>query len=110
MQTLRQRIEAVFRGETPDAMVWFGDLTYWYDAHAKIGDLPEKWQGKRGISFSHRQMNIGEYVPGCSRCGSCNSGKQAIAYRRIRRSAGAGNYYGLLCIFKTQADYTIPFD
>lgn len=65
MQTLRQRIEAVFRGETPDAMVWFGDLTYWYDAHAKIGDLPEKWQGKRGISFSHRQMNIGEYVPGC---------------------------------------------
>ena len=63
--TLRQRIEAVFRGEKPDAMVWFGDLTYWYGSHSKIGDLPERWRGPGGIERLHRELNVGEYVPGC---------------------------------------------
>ena len=63
--TLRQRIEAVFRGERPDKMVWYGDLTYWHGAHAKIGDLPEKWRGVSGRSRMHRDLGIGEYVPGC---------------------------------------------
>ena len=43
--TLRQRIEAVFRGDRPDAMVWFADLTYWHDSHNRMGDLPERWRG-----------------------------------------------------------------
>lgn len=63
--TLRERIEAVFRGERPDAMVWFGDLTYWYGTHQQIGDLPERWRGPRGIGRMHRELNVGEYVPGC---------------------------------------------
>lgn len=63
--TLRQRIEAVFRGERPDAMVWFGDLGYWYAAHRKIGDLPERWRGPLGIQQVHRDLNVGQYVPGC---------------------------------------------
>lgn len=32
--THRERMEAVFRGERPDVMAWFGDLTYWHSAHA----------------------------------------------------------------------------
>ena len=63
--TLRQRIEAVFRGEKPDAMVWFGDLTYWYASHSTIGDVPERWRGPGGIERLHRELNVGEYVPGC---------------------------------------------
>lgn len=64
--TLRGRIESVFHGETPDAMAWFADLTYWYGAHAHIGDLPERWQGPRGIGQLHRDYRVGEYVPGCN--------------------------------------------
>ena len=29
-----------------------------------MGDLPEKWQGERGIGKLHQQFNVGEYVPG----------------------------------------------
>jgi hypothetical protein len=63
--TLRERIETVFHGGTPDAMVWFADLTYWYSAHVEIGDLPTRWRGPRGIGALHREMGVGEYVPGC---------------------------------------------
>jgi len=62
--TLRQRIATVFHGGTPDAMVWFADLTYWYDAHRQSGDLPEAWRGPRGIGQLHRDFRVGEYVPG----------------------------------------------
>jgi uroporphyrinogen-III decarboxylase len=64
--TLRERIEAVFHGRTPDAMAWYADLTYWYGTHQKIGDLPERWRGERGIGKLHREYNVGEYVPGAS--------------------------------------------
>lgn len=63
--TPKERFEAVFRGERPDAMVFFGDLTYWYSVHDQIGDLPEAWRGPRGIGRLHRDMGVGEYVPGC---------------------------------------------
>jgi hypothetical protein len=59
-------MEAVFRGERPDAMAWFGDLTYWYSAHREIGDLPARWQGLNGLHELHRELNIGEYIPGCA--------------------------------------------
>ena len=66
--THRERMEAVFRGERPDVMAWFGDLTYWYDAHRTIGDLPERWQGPNGLHELHQELNIGEYIPGCDPC------------------------------------------
>ena len=64
--TLRERLETVFHGGTPDAMVWYADLTYWYGAHARIGDLPERWRGPRGIGQIHRDFHVGEYVGGCN--------------------------------------------
>ncbi len=64
--THRERMEAVFRGERPDTMAWFGDLTYWYSAHREIGDLPERWQGPNGLHELHRELGIGEYIPGCA--------------------------------------------
>ncbi|MEI8195187.1 MAG: uroporphyrinogen decarboxylase family protein [Phycisphaerae bacterium] len=66
--THRERMEAVFQGQRPDVMAWFGDLTYWYDAHQKIGDIPERWRGPNGLHEMHRELNIGEYIPGCAPC------------------------------------------
>lgn len=63
--TLRERFQAVFRGEKPDTMAFFGDMTYWYGAHREIGDLPEAWRSELGIGRLHRDLNVGEYVPGC---------------------------------------------
>jgi hypothetical protein len=61
-------MEAVFRGQLPDVMGWFGDLTYWYHAHEQIGDLPARWQGPDGLHEMHRELNVGEYIPGCDAC------------------------------------------
>ena len=63
--TFRERMNAVFRGEKPDQMAFFGDLTYWYSAHQKIGDLPKRWCGPNGIAELHRELDIGRYIPGC---------------------------------------------
>jgi hypothetical protein len=62
---LRQRFDAVMQGRTPDAVAFFGDMTYWYGAHQTAGDLPQAWQGPRGIGRLHRDLRVGEYVPGC---------------------------------------------
>jgi uroporphyrinogen-III decarboxylase len=48
-------------------MPWFADLTYWWDSHKIIGDIPESWQ--EGISLIHRRFNVGEYVPGTNAFG-----------------------------------------
>jgi hypothetical protein len=58
-------MEAVLRGERPDAMAYFGDMGYWYSAHEKIGDLPPRWRGPDGIRALHKELNIGRYIPGC---------------------------------------------
>jgi hypothetical protein len=41
--TQRERVEVVFAGQVPDVMPWRADLTYWYKAHKKIGDLLEEY-------------------------------------------------------------------
>ena len=64
--TQRERMQAVLRGERPDAMAWCGDMTYWHAAHAVIGDLPERWQGKEGRHRLNRELGLSEYVPGCT--------------------------------------------
>ena len=63
--TLRQRIETVLAGGQPDVMAWYGDLTYWHASHEQIGDIPERWRGAAGRSRMHRELGVGEYVPGC---------------------------------------------
>ncbi len=82
---LRQRIEAVFSGELPDAMVWYGDLGYWYAAHQQIGDLPERWRGAEGRSRMHQELGVGEYVPGCC---AFEMEEDSEVIRRERRGGG----------------------
>lgn len=64
--TQRERMEAVLRGEKPDAMAWCGDLTYWHAAHEEIGDIPDRWRGKAGRHRLHQELGLSEYVPGCT--------------------------------------------
>lgn len=64
--TPRERMQAVLRGERPDAMAWCGDLTYWHLAHETIGDLPERWRGKAGRHRLNQELGVNEYVPGCT--------------------------------------------
>ena len=42
--THKERLFAVFRGTHPDLMPWFADLTYWYNAAASRGTLPERYK------------------------------------------------------------------
>ncbi len=62
--TLKERFEAIFSGKIPDKMLWAGDLTYYHASHQEIGDLPLEWHGEAGRDRMHRELNIGEYIPG----------------------------------------------
>ena len=44
-----ERIMSVFEGGHPDKMPWMADLSYWYNANAYFGTLPERYRGKRSI-------------------------------------------------------------
>ena len=56
--TLAERLMAVFRGEQPDFMPWFADLTYWYGAQAYRKTLPERYQGE-GVVQLYRDLRCG---------------------------------------------------
>lgn len=105
--TLRERVETVFRGGTPDAMVWFGDLTYWHSAHQQIGDLPERWRGERGIGQLHRDYNVGEYIPGCC-------AYETIEGDKVRVESRQDNGKSTICwhtpagILTERREYSIP--
>lgn len=60
--TFRERLLAVFAGQQPDHLPWFGDLSYWRHAHSVIGDLPEQYQGDEGYVRLHRDHKCGMYL------------------------------------------------
>ena len=62
----RERILAVFNGETPDRVPWFGDLTWWVNSKAQHGGLPSELLSDRGLFYEtllefHREFNVGLY-------------------------------------------------
>lgn len=42
----RERLLSVLEGGAADTIPWFADLSWWYDAHKLIGDLPEVYLDK----------------------------------------------------------------
>lgn len=61
--TERDRALAVFRGEVPDRVPWFADLSHWYAATFRKPFLPlgtEAWD--RGMVDLHRQVQAGLYL------------------------------------------------
>jgi uroporphyrinogen-III decarboxylase len=41
----RQRIMSALRGQWPDRLPWAPRIDLWYEAHARMGDLPERYAG-----------------------------------------------------------------
>ena len=58
--THKQRLLAVFRGERPDVMPWYADLTYWYSTEMIKGTLPEKYRGD-GVVRLYKDLNTGAH-------------------------------------------------
>ncbi|MCX7766840.1 MAG: uroporphyrinogen decarboxylase family protein [Candidatus Sumerlaeia bacterium] len=60
--SFRERVIAVFRGEIPDYVPWFADLSWWHGAHQYQGTLPSEWSGIEGLVALHKQLNCGIYL------------------------------------------------
>lgn len=60
--TFRERLLAVFSGQRPDHLPWFGDLGYWRAAHDAMGDLREIYRGHEGYVRLHRDYHCGMYL------------------------------------------------
>ena len=63
--TLRERILAVYRGETPDVTPFMLDLSHWfYHRHRMPWDLSRSYdQPERELIDYHKKMGVGFYVP-----------------------------------------------
>ena len=53
--THRERISAVFRGETVDVIPWIPRIDLWHNAHEMAGTLPEKFAGMK-VEDIHRSL------------------------------------------------------
>ena len=61
--SLRERVLAVYRGETPDVVPWFGDLSHWHVANRGVKWLPFMTDVRdTGMIDLHRQVNCGVYL------------------------------------------------
>lgn len=56
-----ERLECIFRGERPDKVPWFADLTYWYGSQIKKGILPLKYQGDEGRLRLYKELGCGAH-------------------------------------------------
>lgn len=61
--SMRERALAVLRGQQPDRVPWFGDLSYWIYWLESTGQLPEQYRGD-GIYQLHRDLGVGFYLQG----------------------------------------------
>ena len=61
--TKRERALAVLRGETPDVIPWFGDLSYWIGYMNSAGKLAPEYQ-EDGLYRLHRDIGVGFYLQG----------------------------------------------
>ncbi len=52
------------KGEVPDRVPWFGDLTYWAGARENDGDLPEGFGSSDEYYDFHRDLGVGFYLQG----------------------------------------------
>lgn len=61
--TERERLLSVLSGRTPDRTPWFGDLSWWYTARLRAGDLPEAYrEGDAGYLRLYQDAGVGIYL------------------------------------------------
>lgn len=67
--TPKQRIEAVYKGETPDVVPYMLDLSHWfYHRHRRPWDLSRTYdEPERALIDYHKKMGVGFYVPNLGR-------------------------------------------
>ena len=59
---LRERAMAIFKGEIPDRMPWFSDLSYWVTGQRLMGKLPEEYEGNEGYLKLHQDLGVGIFA------------------------------------------------
>lgn len=59
----RERALKVLKGEKPDRIPWFADLSWWMLAHREKRDIPEKYNGAEGFVTLHKELQTGLYLP-----------------------------------------------
>lgn len=58
----RERLLAVFKGEKPDIIPWYPDLSWWYDGQKKKGKLYPEYEGEEGYLKVHKDTGAGIYL------------------------------------------------
>jgi hypothetical protein len=86
---LEERIMAVFRGERPDVMPWFADLTYWCSAMEYRGQLPRKYSGENGRIQLYREMGCGAHEELYNLPGELSYYNVRISYSSERHDDGS---------------------
>lgn len=63
--TVRERIETVYRGETPDQVPYMLDLSHWYyHRNQKPWDLSKSYdKPEKNLIYYHKKMGVGFYIP-----------------------------------------------
>ncbi len=61
----REQLLAVFRGEVPNHVPWFADLSWWHSAAMELGELELQYHND-GVVELHRNLCCGIYLPLCS--------------------------------------------
>lgn len=56
--TNRERILAIIAGHSPDCIPWIPRLEIWYEAHKRLGTLPDKYKGC-GLREVERDLGVG---------------------------------------------------
>ncbi|MGQ9515230.1 MAG: uroporphyrinogen decarboxylase family protein [Thermoproteota archaeon] len=79
---------AVFRGEQPDVMPWFADLTYWYSAMEYRHQLPEKYSGESGKIKLYRDLGCGAHEELYNLPGELSYNDIKISYSSERHKDG----------------------
>lgn len=59
--TIRERFLAALKGEKPDKVPWYGDLSYYYFSLQQDGTLDEKYKGDEGYLKFHVDNGVGIY-------------------------------------------------
>ena len=61
MIDLRERFFKVLKGETPDRLPWYGDLSYWYTSMVRLERIESKYLGLDGLMRLHIDLGVGYY-------------------------------------------------
>jgi len=63
MPDFRKRVLDVLKGEKPDRLPWFADLSWWVLAEKEKGTLDPRYRDSQGFVNLHKDLRTGLYLP-----------------------------------------------